>query len=229
MTVERARIIKGTDAGPSNGPRATFEVDAATLARRIPAPVVDARAEAARIVREAQATALAMVEDARASAAALTRTAAREAREQETARVAAELIALRFGEEERAERDLDRTLDIAVLLAERLLGDAIARDPGRVTALARGALVETRGARRMRIEACQDDVPALETILASLGEGGHEVASVEASAELQRGSLILHTELGRIDARLAPQLSRLAEALREALRITRGSPRSSRE
>jgi flagellar biosynthesis/type III secretory pathway protein FliH len=32
---------------------------------------------------------------------------------------------------------------------------------------------------------------------------------------------MVHTELGRVDARLAPQLSRLAEALREVLR---GSP-----
>ena len=67
----------------------------------------------------------------------------------------------------------------------------------------------------MRIEACPDDVAALGELLASLGEG---VATIEPSAELSRGSLVVHTELGRVDARLTPQLSRLAEALREVLR-----------
>lgn len=240
MTLERARIIKanaGSNAsdalhaakGLNPSTANATSVRNETFARRVPRLVVDARDEANRIMGEASAAADAMVADARASVEELTRNAAREAREQEIAVVAAELVTMRYGEEQRAERELDRTIDIAVLLAERLLGDAIARDPGRVTALAQGALEETRGARRMRIEACEDDVAALETMLASLGEGSAGVATIEASAELARGSLIVHTELGRIDARLAPQLTRLAEALREALRTNRGSHRSSRE
>ena len=75
----------------------------------------------------------------------------------------------------------------------------------------------------MRIEAHVDDVAALETMLASLGDG---IFSIEPSSELTRGSLFIHTELGGVDARLAPQLARLAEALRDALR---GSQRSARE
>jgi type III secretion protein L len=224
MTVERARILKA--GATSNAGGSPTAVRNETYARRVPAVVVDARDEAEHIMREASAAADAIVADARASVASITENAAREAREQEIARVTAELLTLRIGEEQRAERDLDRTIEIAALLAERLVGDAVALEPARVAALAQGALRETRGARSIRIEACHDDVAALEAMLASLGEG---IATVEAAPELARGSLIVHTELGRIDARLAPQLARLAEALREALRSNQGSPRSARE
>jgi flagellar assembly protein FliH/type III secretion protein L len=189
----------------------------------VPAKVVDAHEEAARIVAEARAHAEGMLAEAKGSVAAVVATAARDAREETIASVTAELLAERLREEERIEQRLDRTIDLAVLLAERLVGEALAVDPARITALAQGALVEARGARRVRIEACPDDLPALEAMLASLGAG---VATVEASAELARGSLVVHTELGRVDARLAPQLARLAPALREALRErSPGSPR----
>ncbi len=223
MSLGRARIIKAEPG--ARGPSTSLRNQ--TFARRVPAVVVDARGEADRIMREASAAADAIVADAKAAVEELTRSAAGQAREEEIARVAAELIAMRFSEEQRVERDLDRTIEIAVLLAERLMGDAIAGEPARVAALARVALQETRGARRMRIEACEADLPALRAMLAGLGEGS--VATLDASDELARGSLIVHTELGRIDARLAPQLTRLAEALREALRTNRGSQRSSRE
>lgn len=184
--------------------------------------VVRARAEADRITEHANKTATAIVAAAHASVAGLLATAVREAREQELARIAAEHLALRIGEEQRAERDLARTLEIAALLAERVIGEAIALEPSRIATLANGALLETRGARRVRIEASRDDLPALQAMLAGLGEG---IATVEVSAELGRGSLVLHTELGRIDARLGPQLGRLGESLREALRSDHGSAR----
>jgi flagellar biosynthesis/type III secretory pathway protein FliH len=217
MTVERARVIKGAGApGPSH---TGVTVAVPSLARRIPGVVADAHADAERIVAKARAEAAAIVAKATADAGELAQEAASEARETELARLAAEVIAVRAGAERRAERELDHTIGVAVLLAERLVGEAIAVEPARVGALAVDALKETRGARRIRIEACPDDLAVLNELVASLGEG---VASVEASTELSRGSLVVHTELGRVDARLMPQLSRLAEALREALR-SRGS------
>ena len=215
MTIARARIIKADAGADADANAGSVTRTAIGLGRRIPAVVVDAHAEAARILGDARAKAEAMVAAAAAEAGAVGEAAAREARETELARVAAELIVSRAGEERRAERDVGRTIEIAALLAERLIGEAIASDPARVGALAIDALKETRGARQIRIEACVDDVAILNELLASLGEG---VATIEASEELARGSLIVHTELGRIDARLAPQLARLAEALREALR-----------
>ena len=213
MSVERARVIK---AGRSAGASASASASAGTeTARRIPRVVVDAHAVAAKLVEDAKARAKAIVADAAANATAIAEEVAREARETEIARVAAEVIAVRAGAERRAEKELDRTIEVAGLLAERLVGEAIAVEPARIAALAHDALKETRGARQMRIEASAGDVAALQEVLAALGEG---VATIEVSPDLARGSLIVHTELGRVDARLAPQLGRLAAALREVLR-----------
>jgi type III secretion protein L len=227
MSVERARVVKA-DAGAQASARARSHAlasaeaqpDATQTGRRIPRVVVDAHVVAAKLLADARALANTIVAEATAGATAIAEQVARETREQEIARVAAEVIAVRAGAERRAENELDRTIELAVLLAERLVGEAIAVEPARIAALANGALKETRGARQMRIEACAEDVAALEEVLAALGEG---VATIEVSPDLARGSLMVHTELGRVDARLAPQLSRLAEALREVLR---GSPRA---
>ena len=216
MSVERARVIKA-GTGPSHTSVTVAQDPAAAtrLAVRMPAVVVDAHADAERILAAARAKADDIVAQATESARAHADQVARDARETELARLAAEVIVVRSGAERRAERELDRTIELAVLLAERLVGEALAVEPARVSALAEGALRETRGARQLRIEASPGDVPTLTELLSALGEG---VATLEANAELSRGSLIVHTELGRVDARLTPQLSRLAEALREVLR-----------
>lgn len=206
MTIARARVIKAFATAPGAGGAGTIR---AAVARRIPAAVLDAKTEAARIIDEA-----------RAAAAHVASEAARDAREKETARVAAELLALRATEETKAAREIDHTIAIATLLAERIVGEAIVADPARIGALAVEALKETRGARQLRIEAAREDVPELERILGALGVA---VASVEPSEALGRGSLVVHTELGRVDARLEPQLARLAEALRETMTAERRS------
>lgn len=227
MSLTRARVIKAKGTPASDD--ITRVTSAGELrARRIPALVVDAKEEAARIVAAADAKADAMLTEARASVASIVESAAHDAREKELARVTAELLVRRATEEEEAEKAIERTIELAALLAERLVGEAIAVEPARVTALARSALLEARGARQIRIEACADDVPALDALLASIAGGdgrdardardAASVARVEVSQELARGSLVVHTDLGRIDARLAPQLTRLAEALRVVLR-----------
>ncbi len=207
MTLERARVIKGAFADADITRPAPIAHDAARSGRRVPREIVDARAEAARIVDEARTKAEQIL-------SAVREEAAREAREAETARLAASFLALKREAEERAERDLDRTVELATLLAERLVGEGLRLEPARIAEMAASALAEARGARRVRIDACPDDVEPLRQALAAVG---HE-AEVHADGELARGSLVVHTDLGTIDARLRPQLARLAAALREAMR-----------
>lgn len=234
MTLQRARVIK--DAFPPNA-RESEMVDpharqldptrigragvfppaapiaapvaaaAAARARRIAGEVIEARAEAARIIASAQKDAEAVVASAAAAAAT-------EAREQEVARLAASFLALRDEEAGQPERDVDRIIELAVLLAERLVGEALRVEPARIAELAASAIHEARGARRVRIDASPDDVDALGQALGAIGQS----ADIQADPTLQRGSLVVHTDLGRVDARLEPQLARLAAALREALR-----------
>jgi flagellar biosynthesis/type III secretory pathway protein FliH len=213
MTLERARIIKATfgDDDVTREPIAKLP-----LGRRVPRESVDARAEASRIVDAARREADAIVAAAHEGASRVAEDAARDAREAETARLAAGFVALRRAEDARAERDLERALDLATLLAERLVGEGLRLEPARISELAASALAEARGARRVRVDACPDDVDALREALTALGPA--QIADIHADAELPRGSLVVHTDLGVIDARLRPQLARLAAALREALK-----------
>lgn len=207
MTIARARIIKAMAPEDALAPTRPAPVTSGVSGRRIPRAVLEGRAEAARIVADAEARVGRLAADARAAAAV-------EAREAEAAKLAAAFLLLRSEDEHRAERDLNRVVELAVLLAERLVGESLGLDPARVGHLAVAVLAEARGARRVRIETSPDDAAALASVL---GELGHAV-DVTADPALGRGSLVVHTDLGRIDGRLEIQLERLATALREALR-----------
>ena len=184
--------------------------------KRVASAELDARREATRIVDEAQHAAEFIIEEARTKAADVSRAAAREAAAAEQAKLAAQLMALRSREQAADGAGLDRSVELARMLAERLVGEALAVDPTTVAKLARQALAEAQGARTVRIEAHPDDVGALQEHLSLLGTV--PVASVTADATIERGCLRLRTDLGTIDANLTLQLDRLARALRDALR-----------
>lgn len=193
--IARARVHRGQAVpAPGVGPR------------RIPGELVDARAEAERIIADAHA-------EAKRAVAGAVEEATREAREQETARLAASWLALRQREEASAAGQQDRLVALATALAERLLGESLRIDPVRIAELAVTAMQEARGARAVRIDASPEDVAALREALGVLGQS----AEVHEDPTLGRGSLVVHTDLGKIDARIEPQLARLATALREAL------------
>src|SRR5687768_16440915 len=137
MTIERARVIKGGAPAEPRPPAARSD-----LARRVPKEVLDGRAEAQQIVREANAQAAKILDDARVAAQGIAAQAAEEARAHETARLAAAFLALRAEDDSRATRDLERTMGLAVLLAERLVGETLSVDPSRIAALAGSALAE---------------------------------------------------------------------------------------
>lgn len=192
---------------------------AQAFSRVVPKPVVDAQAQAARILAEAELLAARLLSQGRADLETLHAQVTADAIAAGSARLAAEFLALRELEDRADERSLDRLTELARLLAERLLGEALALDPSRVVALAEQALREARGARRINILAHPADVPLLEQALSS-GRVGH-VAQVVADAARARGSLRFETEIGSLNADVAPQLDRLAERLREALRHER--------
>ena len=143
--------------------------------------------------------------------------AAAEARAEEVveARVAAALLASKVDEERRAERDQERLIQTAIVLAERLIGTSLELDAERIVHMAQAAIREARGARSFVIEANPLDAGPLRAQLDALGLPDGSV-SVEERAELARGDLVLKTNLGTVDARLRPQLERLKSALSRA-------------
>lgn len=215
MTVTRGRIVKSANqaalagtvgADPGGLPRGR-------IARR---EVVDAEARARAIVARAEQEAAKIIETAERASAGIRLRAESEGRADGAAAIAAKALALAAQEAQADERALDRAVDLARLLAERLLGEALAVDPTRVVALAREALREARGARKLTLRAHPDDAPLLERSLAELGLD-QATAAVVPDASRARGNLRIQTEIGVLDAELAPELDRLSAKLRESL------------
>jgi flagellar biosynthesis/type III secretory pathway protein FliH len=184
------------------------------LGRVAPAEMLEAAEQARALVSRAEARAGALVAAAEAEAAALRHRAAAEAQAEVAARFAARELALQARERKSLEDRFDDVVTVARLLAERLLGEELRLEPARITALARQALTEARGAEPVRVVAHPDDAPLLERALRAAELDG--VAGIVADATRARGSLRLETELGALDAELAPQLDRLAARLRES-------------
>ncbi len=165
----------------------------------------NARTEAERLLASAER-----------KAADLRLLAEAEARAEAAAKLAAHALSLATYEAKADERALDRSVALARLLAERLLGTSLAVAPEQVVTLARQALAEARGARRLGIVAHPDDAKLLSDSIASLGVAAETVRIVPDGTRA-RGSLRIETDIGVLDADLAPQLDRLALRLRETL------------
>ena len=184
--------------------------------RVAPKALVDASAEAERILTQARGEARAIVAAAERKAADLKLVAEAEARAEASAKLAAHALSLATHEARADERALDRAVALARLLAERLLGASLQVAPEQVGQLAKQALSEARGARRLTLVAHPEDAKLLEQSLPSLGVAV-DTLRVVADGARARGSLRIETDIGVLDADLAPQLDRLALRLRETL------------
>ena len=184
--------------------------------RVVPKVLVDASAEATRLLAKARVEAQTLLAAAERRAADLKLLAEAEARAEASAKLAAHALSLATHEAKADERALERTVALARLLAERLLGASLAVAPEQVVALARQALAEARGARRLSIVAHPEDATLLSQSLPSLGVAV-ETVRIVSDGSRARGSLRIETDIGVLDADLAPQLDRLALRLRETL------------
>lgn len=212
MTLTRGRVLRGAEGlepipAPSRSP--------APRGRIAPRELVDAELRAKAIVAAAEAHASEILARAEASVADVRLRAETEGRAQGLAEVAAHALRLSTLEARADERALDRIVQIATVLAERLLGEALALDPARVRALARQAISEARGARAVTVLAHPEDAALLAADVALLGDPS--AIAIQPDAALARGHLVLHTEIGVLDADLGPQLGRLSLRLRESL------------
>ena len=212
-----ATAVNARDANDATSDHAMRPGASPAQGRRLAREVVDAQRQGDAIVARATERAQAVLLHAESEAVTAATAAACEARETEQAKLAAAWLAIHHRDEARAERDLDRSVALAVVLAERLVGAALEVDPAKIALLARQALSHTQGARRAIIEAHALDADALRAHLSSVGLDPAKV-DVRENSELARGELCLHTDLGTLDAKLKPQLERLAAALRDALR-----------
>lgn len=170
---------------------------------RAEALLADARAEAAALLRDA------------ASEAALRREeAAREGQAEGLAQAAAVLLAAEARRDMRLAAAEADAVELALEVARRLLGRALAEDAAAVRAAAEGALRAVRGRRRATLRLHPRAAEALEGEAGPLGAvAGLPAVELVADPALDPGDAVVETEAGAVDGRLEVRLAAVRRAL----------------
>ena len=119
----------------------------------------------------------------------------------------------------RAERLEAHAVDLALFLAEKVVGGAIAVEPERVVEAVRGALRGIVERERVTVLVHPEDLElvreAMDGVRASLG--GIEHCEVQAERRVSRGGAVVRTPDGDVDARVETKLQRAREVVEAAL------------
>lgn len=205
---------------------------------------IDAADEARRIVAEARTTARTMLAQAKDVIAA-ERDAARERgyseghaagmaqADEETAGLIAtcERIGVHVMEERSrvlAENEAD-TVELAIAIARRIVNAAIEVDPELVVEACRGAMRKAFQRGSMQVLAHPDDLELLRAagpqLVAELG--GIDHLDFIEERRLDRGSIIVRTPAGEIDATIAGKAAKIEQSLREGIEQRRAERRGA--
>jgi flagellar assembly protein FliH len=127
--------------------------------------------------------------------------------------------AVRADQFARADRLESHAVDLALFLAEKILGGAIAVQPELVVESVRGALRGIVERERVTVLVHPDDLEtvrnAMDDVRASLG--GIEHCEVQAERRVSRGGAVVRTPDGDVDARVETKLTRAREVVEAAL------------
>ncbi len=192
----------GEGAVPAPGP-----------ARRIPAEVYAARREAREILRVAGGEAEEIVRRARDEAARIRDEAAEEGLRAGLGHAAAEVVRASGERASALAACAPRVLELAVILAERVLGRAVVPGDDALRA-ARAALSELAVEGRAVLRASPADFPALQAADGALRHHARHLDVME-DPSLATGEVVVEAHGSRVDGRFTAQLDVLARALRE--------------
>jgi flagellar assembly protein FliH len=119
----------------------------------------------------------------------------------------------------RAERLERHAVDLALFLAEKVIGGAVAVQPELVIEAVRGALRGIVERERVTVLVHPEDLElvrdAMDGIRATLG--GIEHCEVQAERRVSRGGAVVRTPDGDVDARVETKLQRAREVVETAL------------
>jgi flagellar assembly protein FliH len=199
-----------------------FSFDALEAPLHIAAPIGAPPSEADAVMEamaRAEADAAAIREAARAEGFAAGQAEAIAALEPALAalqQAAAAVQADRVAAAARLER---QAVELALMLAEKVLAGAIAVEPERVVESVRGALRGLVERERITVLVHPDDLElvreTMDGVRATLG--GIEHCEVQAERRVARGGCVVRTPDGDIDARVETKLQRAREVVEQAL------------
>lgn len=199
--------------GSSAAVTAAAEADAASP-KIVKNQILAARAEAARILEEAEAFAAEIRREAMEETAALREQAYREGMEKSLAEFERNLLeALEIRERvwRETERDL---LRLAIRLAEKIIGREIQTDRKTVTDIVAAALQNARQQEKLTVRVNPSDFSLIEEEREKfLPSGRARFIDFVADPRVASGGCLIESEVGTIDARLETQLRVLERAL----------------
>jgi flagellar biosynthesis/type III secretory pathway protein FliH len=178
--------------------------------------VLAAKREAETILEHAEKQAQQLLQQTEQQARSAREAAERAGYEAGLALAVEQVVRVARKEEELDQRALSRSIEIAQLLAERVVGKTLNESPDALAEMARAALEEVRGARQVRFLVAPDDVECIAQALAR-DLGSPMLVQVEAHPDLQRGDFEMRTDKGVLTAKLADRLRLLAKVLAERL------------
>ena len=112
-------------------------------------------------------------------------------------------------------------VELAIAIAEKIVGGTVEARPEKVLDVVGGALLRTAARHRLVIEVNPDDLELVsenaEGLAAKLG--GVQRLDVVAERRIERGGCIVRTEEGEIDAQIEEQLARAGEIAADLLRV----------
>jgi flagellar biosynthesis/type III secretory pathway protein FliH len=172
-------------------------------ARVLPRAVVEAKTQAAAILADAQRVA----DELRLQAAT-------EGRAVAVAELAAQYLVLQERQTRLSESQLQPSVELAKLLAERLIAETIELDAAVVGRLARQSLQQLRERSALVVRANPADHAQITAQIAALGL---QSVSLLADTTLKRGELCIDSDLGQLELRIDAGLQRLVDRVRSLL------------
>jgi flagellar biosynthesis/type III secretory pathway protein FliH len=182
--------------------------------RRIPAEVWDAAVEAEKVRAAAERAASVLLGEAQAEAEAIRARAVEAGRAEGLAQLAGLAESLLKARELLWSEAEPQLVQLAFSIAQRILALSVERDPEAVVQLARRAVQAVRHHAQLKIHAHPDDLATLQEAMALPGgEGGPggRIALIP-DAQVERGGVLIETELGTVDVSLGAQLDALRQA-----------------
>jgi flagellar assembly protein FliH len=176
----------------------------------------------AHIVAEAQQRAVEIEAEARAAgeAAGYQAGLARAAEElaEPRAAFAAAIAGVSELRDEVAAATERHAVELALAIAERIVGAAIEVDPTVVCEVVQGALRRVVERDRLVVDVNPDDVEIVREWIGQ-SEVGSAAVEIRAERRVGRGGAVVRTVEGEIDARIPEQLDRARGVLRDALAV----------
>ncbi|MBI1352754.1 MAG: HrpE/YscL family type III secretion apparatus protein [Acidobacteria bacterium] len=203
------RILKGSSETVGGDPR---------LVKR---SVYESGRSAEEILEQAQADAAALLEKAEAERDALFEEAREAGRAEGLERWNALILEAAQARDKALAEAETEILQLAVHIAEKILGEQLRQDPGLTASIVREALRSARRDKDVTLRVHPDAAAAVESRLHELRDGSPQGAlfSVRADPAVAPGGCIIRTESGSVDAQLESQLRCIEELLlREARR-----------